>query len=187
MKSYLVAMAVGVLLFVSGILFYQRHQREERIAYQTKMVSMIQDVLKLAIVDVQVSQMFEMKKDAIRMMNVPIPLTAQKSLVIAEGKATLGYDLHLATFTASAENKSLAVRLPAPMVMALDLNYRFVFENDTFLNRITTEDRNETLETIKESVRTTIMKQDYQATLRARVDELTKEMSAKFGLKIMVE
>lgn len=184
MKSYFVALFLVVVLII-GAVMYGRHKRDEAISYRTNMVSMIQEVLKLALLDVQVSQMFEMKKDAITMMSIPIPLTSQKSLIVAEGKATLGYDFTLDNFDMDWKNKRLSVKLPEPGVLALDLNYRFVFENDTFLNRITPEDRNDHLETIKRSVRSTILNQNYKDALRKRVEELSKEVSTKMGITVV--
>ena len=186
-KKMGIRIAARIVLFAgffAGLGWYaaERSRSAGRLAAGDVLVA-IQDVLQVAVTEVRLSQVFEAKKDRLRVLDFPIPTTDQSSLVIASGKALIGYDLEKVVLD-KVSDRHYRLRLPAPSLLSTDLQYRFVHEKDGWLNRISPEDRNETLAAIRRQVETELGASVDQTPAAKRAREGISRLAALADLKI---
>src|SRR5580765_6907683 len=95
MKRFLalVFTAVGSAVLASlAVLWIVGHKNEDS-THRTDAVEFIREVLKLGVVEVHLSQIFEVKKENLTVSDIPIPFTGQKSVIVVKGTALAGYNL----------------------------------------------------------------------------------------------
>ncbi|MCB0308599.1 MAG: DUF4230 domain-containing protein [Bdellovibrionales bacterium] len=184
-RSFLLA-SIVILAIISGFLWKAKTDVDRQRIESSKLTTFVQEVLKLALLDIQVSQVFEVNKDNLRMMSMTLPFTRQKSLIMTEGHALIGYDLKKANIQIYSKN-NIALTLPEPEILSLDLNHRFLFENDTFLNRITPEDRNQMLTMIRNEVEGALISETRKLDLAERVKKMLDLLVDQANIQVIVD
>lgn len=183
LKPILLASALTLLL-IALVQWQARTHLASSQAHHTQMVLQVKEVLKLALSEIHVSQVYEIKKGNLSVLSMPIPFTNQKSLIIAEGVAMLGYDL--CNVKVDLRGKEVTLDLPHPSILSLDLDYRVVYENDYVLNRITPDDRNEMLMNIKNEIKKTLISESRKMDLAERTKKLVEAISQKLRVNVVL-
>lgn len=174
-------LALAIILFGVFVGFFKATSTRN-FDRKSAILMQVQEVFKLSLLEVQVSQIYEVGKDRMRVLSIPIPFTEQQSLIVAEGKAFLGYDLQHTDI--NIMQKKISIQLPEPMVLSLDIDFRVVFENDYVFNRILPQDRNEMFLKIKSELRSSLLSELRKRHLRNRLEELMKGVLHEFEVQI---
>ena len=80
----------------------------------------------------------------------------------------------------------IIVDLPRADLLSMDLDYRFLAEETTFLNRLTPEDRNEILASIKKEVTKSLKASRFQRQAQERIRSILNEVGTALGKRVKV-
>ncbi len=173
--TYLTIIFVTLLLTMSWLYRTPTHDQKPT---SVNLSFIVKEALKLGVLEVHISQFYEANKDHLKIANIPIPLTTQKSLLIVQGSALVGVDTHLADIHFDRARSKGTIVLPPPQILSLDAEIRTLYEKDSFLNRISVEDRNSTFRKIKDHVRKEILTAELQEKARERIRRLLDQWCA---------
>ncbi|MCI5072863.1 DUF4230 domain-containing protein [bacterium] len=157
--------------------FFSKHKSVEHQAFDMKL--WVKDVLKLSMVEVQISQIHRFESEGIKLYDYSLPFTQQQSLIVTEGKISLGYDLKQVQI--NEDKTTIEVVLPNISVQSVDLDFNFISEKDPLLNRITPAMRNKMLIDIKQQVVESIQ-QSYKQKIKVKdkaIVQLLQQLSTK--------
>lgn len=147
--------------------------------------TMVTESLKLGLLEVELAELYEVNSKGLKMYNFLIPFTSQKTLILAKGRASLGYDLDTAHFQ-WLDPKTLNIHFDTLKVLSLDIKHHFVVESDTFLNRIEPKDRNQLLDMIREDQIKSLTSSKYRQNIQERLLNMVSPIETVLGLDINV-
>ncbi|HMQ11530.1 MAG TPA: DUF4230 domain-containing protein [Oligoflexia bacterium] len=166
----------GSSVFLSYKLF-SKHDKIEHKPFDMKV--WVKDVLKLSVVEIQISQIHRFESQGIKLYDFSLPFTQQQSLIVTEGKVSLGYDLQRVQI--NENTRSIEVVLPEMTVQSIDLDFNFISETDPLLNRITPSMRNKMLADIKQQVSQSV-RENYKEKIQSK-DEMILKLLQKVSSK----
>ncbi len=179
------------LFVASGFLFYVRffsHKSSPQSeVIRLDAVEQIKNVLKLGVIETQISQIYDVRRDNLKIQEVPVPWTGQKSIVAVKGSAQIGFNLEQAEIISDRTKKIMEVRLPDPAILSLDLDFHFLHEEDSFLRRLTPDDRNKILEEVKNNVRQDLLSPELKSRVEKRTNELAMDFTKIYGISIEIK
>lgn len=151
----------------------------------SKALLAIQDVVELSLIDAAISKVFEVHKENLKIGLFDVPFTSQDILVSSEGRAKIGFDLKELKIE-KAKNE-IIVSVSEPKVMSLDVSYRFLNENDTWLNRITTEERNAVLANVRSELNKEAQNPKLLALCLPKLQEALLKLEKLLGIPIRLK
>ncbi len=151
-----------------------------------EVVISVRNALRLAVLEINISQLYEVTRENLTISLLTIPFTSQKSMIAVHGQALLGYDLEKVKVVRMGKGFEVMVTLPPVELLSLDLQPRFLLEKDTFLNRIRPEDRNQILGSVRDQVRDGILRPDMNQKVAIRAETILKELSDWSGFSISI-
>jgi len=120
---------------------------EEEKIINTLIINDIKEILKLAVLEVNVSDIVESRKEKfVNILSFPVYIGNKEMDLLVRGKMTVGFDLKKMEeedFLLNRTDKTITVTLPAPELIATDIDYRFMNESKTFWLSISEEERNQ--------------------------------------------
>jgi len=120
---------------------------EEEKIINTLIINDIKEILKLAVLEVNVSDIVESRKEKfVNILSFPVYIGNKEMDLLVRGKMTVGFDLKKMEeedFLLNSTDKTITVTLPAPELIATDIDYRFMNESKTFWLSISEEERNQ--------------------------------------------
>ncbi|HPE20655.1 MAG TPA: DUF4230 domain-containing protein [Candidatus Mcinerneyibacteriales bacterium] len=120
---------------------------EEEKIINTLIINDIKEILKLAVLEVNVSDIVESRKEKfVNILAFPVYIGNKEMDLLVRGKMTVGFDLKKMEeedFLLNRTDKTITVTLPAPELIATDIDYRFMNESKTFWLSISEEERNQ--------------------------------------------
>lgn len=120
---------------------------EEEKIINTLIINDIKEILKLAVLEVNVSDIVESRKEKfVNILSFPVYIGNKEMDLLVRGKMTVGFDLKKMgeeDFLLNRTDKTITVTLPAPELIATDIDYRFMNESKTFWLSISEEERNQ--------------------------------------------
>ena len=120
---------------------------EEEKVINTLIINDIKEILKMAVLEVNVSDIVESRKEKfINILSFPVYVGNKEMDLLVRGKMTVGFDLKkmgAEDFLLDKINKTITVTLPAPELIATNTDYRFMNESKTFWLSISEEERNQ--------------------------------------------
>jgi hypothetical protein len=120
---------------------------EEEKIINTLIINDIKEILKLAVLEVNVSDIVESRKEKfVNILSFPVYIGNKEMDLLVRGKITVGFDLKKMEeedFLLNRTDKTITVTLPAPELIATDIDYRFMNESKTFWLSISEEERNQ--------------------------------------------
>jgi hypothetical protein len=177
-----VATLAAVLLFRTS----SSKRPDEPQVNRVDAIQQLKNVLKLGVLESRISQIYEVRRDNLKIRYVPVPWTGQKSVVGVRGTAQIGYDLEKAEFFSDVA-AAVEVRLPDPSILSLDLDFHFIQEQDSFLRRLTPDDRNKILEEVKREVRKDLLTDELKNHVEKRVTELSADFGKAYAITVQVK
>lgn len=188
-KTHLLLFGLGLALALSVVLFFRlvpNQQGPQPETTRLDAVAQLRNVLKLGVIETRISQIYEFKKENLSFNQIPIPWTDQKSIVAVRGSGQVGYNLKGAEIISDVTARILELRLPKPTILSVDLGFRFLHEKDTFLNRLTPDDRNQILDRLKNEVRKDLLTKELAAQIQKRTAQLATDFANVYGLTIRI-
>ena len=186
MKARFITPVVIFIALAAGYHLGSKQTQEQQQIDASKIVLSIQNIVKLAVIESSLHQVYDFSKDNLKLSELSIPFTKQKTLIGVDGTAMFGFNVEQATANIFKEQKSIAIALPAPTLLSLDLDYKFLSEESTFLNRLTPEDRNEILETIRRRVIKELQGSDLPQRVETRMRALLNELGSVTNMAVEV-
>jgi hypothetical protein len=186
MKRFLLLLLIALLsagLGAAGIAWFQGPKNDFAVD-RADTIQFIREVLKLGVVEVRLSQIYEVKRENLTISRIPIPWTGQRSVVAVKGTGLAGYNLDQVKITIPPETKEVIVELPPPMILSVDLDFDVIHEADTFLNRLTPEDRNKIQKQLKEEAAKSFLTENLHARVERRTEDLLRNLSAFLGYPV---
>ena len=182
MKAFFLGVLTTVVVAATVFVTYKP---KATIDYQpSQMVTALRNILKLGILEINLNQMYKIDRDNLTVGLFTIPFTYQKSMVLVTGNALLGYDLDKISVTVEGTSKTMNVTLPAASLLSIDTDFQFIGDHDTFLNRISRDDRNKMMQDLKMFVRKDLLSHPYQKQLEKRTKTIIDDFSAWSGYTI---
>jgi len=120
---------------------------EEEKIINTLIINDIKEILKVAVLEVNVSDIVESRKEKfVNILSFPVYVGNKEMDLLVRGKMTVGFDLKKmkdGDFVLNKGDRTITVTLPAPELIATDIDYRFMNESKTFWLSISEEERNQ--------------------------------------------
>ncbi|HLG18558.1 MAG TPA: DUF4230 domain-containing protein [Bdellovibrionota bacterium] len=179
----------GVVAALSVALYLRlpsRTPREPQVA-RLDAVQQVKNILKLGVIEARVSQIYEVRRENLKIQQLPVPWTGQRSVIATKGTAQIGYNLEKAEIISDLASKKVEAKLPEPEILSIDLDFHFLQEEDTFLRRLTPGDRNKILEAVKIEVRRDLLSPELKSGVEKRAQELMTDFATVYGLQIQLK
>lgn len=120
---------------------------EEEKIINTLIINDIKEILKLSVLEVNVSDIVESRKEQfVNILSFPVYVGNKEMDLLVRGKMSVGFDLKKMkddAFLLDKKSKTITVTMPAPELIATDIDYRFMNESKTFWLSIREEERNQ--------------------------------------------
>ncbi len=112
----------------------------------TLIVNDMKDILKLAVMEFNVSDIVENRiENYVNILSFPLYVGEKEMDLLVRGKMTVGFDLEKVgsdSFLLNHGAKTIDVTLPAPELIAMDTDYKFLNETKTLWLQIEDKERN---------------------------------------------
>ena len=179
----LVAFLLGAGLGFWGQKHYAKTQRQS--TQIAGLGAIVEEVLRLAVVESKLSQVYEVERENLKISGFPVPFTSQKTLIYVSGTASIGFDLEKSKIQVDQGTGTVNVRLGTPEVLSTDIKYEFINEEDTFLNRISVDDRNQIMANIRTRVEKDLATKEVKMRVDTRVRKLLQRISSISQYNVM--
>ncbi len=112
----------------------------------TLIVNDMRDILKLAVMEFNVSDVVENRiENYVNILSYPLYVGDKEMDLLVRGKMTVGFDLEKmgeGAFIKDEKLKAINVILPSPELIAVDTDYKFLNESKAFWLQIDEKERN---------------------------------------------
>ncbi|HDS03858.1 MAG TPA: DUF4230 domain-containing protein [Firmicutes bacterium] len=149
-KTVIIIIQLIVIILLLAYIIRLKSQpspTEEEKIINTLIINDIKEILKLSVLEVNVSDIVESRKEQfVNILSFPVYVGNKEMDLLVRGKMSVGFDLKKMkddAFLLDKKSKTITVTMPAPELIATDIDYRFMNESKTFWLSIREEERNQ--------------------------------------------